>query len=143
MDANNVSAIISAVAGLVGVTTGAILNFLRDWFAERKRDKKNATYLAIIVGSELDRFIDECLAVAHDDGTLEGRPAGSNGQDYQATVNAPIFSPLEISVEWKALPQRLMYDILQIPSKRNDIKNFLEHPGFHDPPDYTAFFLTR
>ena len=52
----------------------------------------------------------------------------------------PQFNPLEIDVEWKVLPKDLMYDILQIPSKREHITSRLagiaEHSDPYDPGDY-------
>lgn len=100
------------------------------------------SYLAILVVSHLDRFTNRCWHVALDDGTSEGRPAGHDGT-YQTTVTVPDFKPLEIEVEWKALPRDLMYDILQIPDKQEHIQNGLANPGFDDPPDYCEFFWTR
>src|SRR4030088_1896262 len=122
MDPGNVSAIISAASGLCGVGIGSFLTYLKDKRAERIKDDRDGSYLAIIVVSHLDRFANACMGVAHDDGMEYGAPAGKDGT-YQATVTAPEFKPLDIDVEWKVLPKDLMYDILQIPDKREHIQN--------------------
>ena len=142
MDSGNVSAIISAIAGLAGVTIGAFLTYLKNKHAERLKDRKDGAYLAILVVSHLDRFTNGCWYVALDDGTSEGHPAGGDGT-HQATVKPPSFKPLEIAVEWKALPQDLMYDILQIPDMQDHLEYRLANPGLDDPPDYRDFFWTR
>jgi hypothetical protein len=142
MESVNVSAIISAIAGLAGVMVGAFLTYLKERRTERIKDQKDGSYLAIIVVSHLDRFTNGCWSVAFDDGTSEGSPAGGNGI-HKTTVEAPAFRPLEIEVEWRSLPQELMYDILQIPDKQDHLENILANPGFDDPPYYGEFFWTR
>ena len=143
MESGYVSAIISATAGLAGVTVGAFLTYLKERRAERLKDRKDGSYLAIIVVSHLDRFTNGCWCVAFDDGASEeGRPAGKDGT-HQITVKPPAFRPLEIEVEWRALPQELMYDILKIPDKQDHIENFLANPGFEDPHNHDEFFWAR
>ena len=143
MDSANVSAIISATAGLAGVLTGALLAYLKDRRAEKIKDDRDGSYLAILVVSHLDRFANGCLAVAHDDGTAYGAPAGKDGL-HETVVSAPEFLPLDIEVEWKVLPKDLMYDILQIPDKREHIENRLAGVAeFDDPPDYANFLTAR
>jgi hypothetical protein len=143
MDSGNVSAIISAVSGLSGVGIGAFLTYLKDKRAERIKDDRDSSYLAILVVSHLERFVNGCWHVALDDGTLEGRPAGSDGVYHTTTIKTPEFKPLDIEVEWKVLPRDLMYDILQIPDKQGHVENWLANPGFDDPPDYVEYFWTR
>jgi hypothetical protein len=143
MDSGNVSAIISAVSGLSGVGIGSFLTYLKDKRAERIKDERDSSYLAILVVSHLERFVNGCWHVALDDGTSEGQPAGRDGLYYMATVKAPEFKPLDIKVEWKVLPRDIMYDILQIPDKQDHIENRLANPGFEEPPDYSEYFWAR
>ncbi|MEO8330619.1 MAG: hypothetical protein ABI586_11475 [Candidatus Nanopelagicales bacterium] len=143
MDSGNISAVISASAGLAGVLTGAVLAYLKDRRAERIKDERDGSYLAILVVSHLDRFANGCWHVALDDGTSEGRPAGENGE-CRTVVMSPEFKPLDIEVEWKVLPKNLMYEILQIPDKREHIENQLSGVWeFDTPPDYSDFFWRR
>lgn len=144
MDSGNVSAIISAGSGLLGVAIGALLTYLRELRVEEVKDKRDTSYLAILVVSHLDRFANGCMHVAYDDGTSEGRPAGTDSIYHTPTVKAPEFAPLDIAVEWRVLPRKLMYDILEIPAKQEHLENQLDGVReFDDPPDYTEFFWRR
>ncbi len=144
MDSGNVSAIISAISGLAGVGVGALLTYLRELRVEEIKDKRDISYLAILVVAHLDRFANGCMSVAYDDGTSEGRPAGEDSIYHQITVKPPEFAPLDINVEWRVLPRKLMYDILEIPAKHEHLQNQLAGVmEFDDPPDYTEFFWRR
>jgi hypothetical protein len=140
----NISVIISAAAGISGVILGSLFTLIQEWWIGHKKDVRDSSYLAILVVSHLDRFANGCMRVAFDDGTSEGRPAGKDGVCFETTVKPPHFAPLDINVEWKALPKALMYDILQIPGKQDNIENRLAGAlEFDDPPDYSDFFWSR
>ena len=138
-----VQSAITAGAGLGGVWLGGRLTWKREEARERARELKEATYLAILVVAHVDRFANSCLHVAFDDGTEEGRPAGSQGC-WAPTVTPPVFDPLSFDVNWKALPADLMYDILGMPYRieqlEQDIAEVYEHDG---PPDYSEYFWER
>ncbi|WP_321965238.1 hypothetical protein [Paraburkholderia sp. J7] len=144
MDKGNVSAIISALAGISGVLLGGAITALKEWLIHRSRRKTETAYLAAIVVSHLDRFANACLHVALDDGTAYGQPAGENGE-HEPTVTAPDFQPLDIDVEWKVLPQDLMYAILRVPDQREQIQNRIA--GIAEfvatPPDHSEYFHAR
>ncbi|UNV91809.1 MULTISPECIES: hypothetical protein [unclassified Comamonas] len=143
MNDAHIGAIISAGAGITGVLLGNAFVAIKEWWKDHKKDDRDSTYLAILVVSHLDRFASGCCSVAMDDGTSEGRPAGENGS-HQATVTPPEFSPLEIDVEWKVLPKDLMYEILQIPDRRERLQSRLSGIAEFDfPPDYTEYFWAR
>jgi hypothetical protein len=138
-----ISAVISASAGLGGVWLGGRLTSEREEARERERNKKETAYLAIFVVAHLDRFADNCLRVAHDDGTEDGRPAANNGC-HEVTVAPPTFDPLVFEVNWKALPAGLMYDILGLPHRVEQLQHHLSGVGeYDDPPEYTEFFWAR
>jgi hypothetical protein len=134
---------ITAGAGLGGVWLGGRLTWKREETRERARELKEATYLAILVVAHLDRFANACLHVAFDDGTEEGRPAGTQGC-WAPTVSPPAFDPLSFKVNWKALTSDLMYDVLGMPYRieqlEQDILEVYEHDG---PPDYSEYFCKR
>ena len=134
---------ISATAGLTGVWLGGRLNWQREEARERARDTKEASYLAILVIAHLERFAYACLHVALDDGTEEGRPAGTGGC-WAPTVTPPAFDPLSFDVNWKSLPADLMYDILGMPYR---IERLQQEIGqvyeFDEPPDYGEYFWAR
>ena len=122
---------------------GAYLTHLREKSNARLKDERDSAYLAILVGSHLDRFANGCWACALDDGTEYGQPAGGDGR-YQTTTESPQFKPLEIDVEWKVLPTDLMYEILQIPDKREHINNRLAGISEHtDAYDLGEYFWSR
>lgn len=141
----HISSIITAGAGITGVLLGNFFVAIKEWAVTRKKDARDSAYLAILVVSHLDRFANGCLHVALDDGTDQGQPAGGDGEFHEPTVSAPEFSPLDIKVEWKVLPKDLMYEILQIPDKRDGIENrlagILEFD--YDPPDFPDYFWAR
>lgn len=143
MNDAHIAAIIGAGAGIIGTLLGNSFVAVKEWLGNRKREKRDGSYLAILVVSHLDRFANGCLVVAHDDGTENGQPAG-NGEYYRDTVSAPVFLPLSIEVEWKVLPKDLMYDVLQIPDKREQIENRIASIWeFDDPPERCEYFRTR
>lgn len=145
MDTGNISAIISATAGITGVLLGNSFLTIKEWLIARNKRKKEMAFLAIIVVSKLDRFANDCLAVAHDDGTEHGVPAGDHEDEYVPTVSEPEIQPLDFNVDWKTLPPNLMYKILQIPDRRERIKNLLNNiiEYSNDFPENTEYFFTR
>ncbi len=139
-----VPSVISAASGLLGVWMGGRLTWKRESLRENERINKESSYLAILVVAHLDRFINGCVQVSLDDGTSEGRPAGSDGIYHTTTVKAPAFSPLELDVDWKVLPADLMYGILNLPYKVEQLANHLSGVSeFDDPPEYTEYFWAR
>lgn len=144
MNDAHIAAIISAVSGITGVILGNSFVAIKESLKDRKKDERDLNYLAILVVSHLDRFVNSCWYVAKDDGTIEGRPAGGNGEYWKATASAPEFKPLEIDVEWKVLPKELMYDILQISDKRDYLQSRLASIWeYDDGPEYSDYFSTR
>ena len=139
----HIAAIIGAGAGIFGTLLSNSFVAFKEWLANRKKEERDSSYLAILVVSHLDRFANGCMHVARDDGTEYGRPA-DDGTYYKVTVPAPEFLPLDINVEWKVLPKALMYDTLQIPDKREYIENRIAGIWeFDAPPDYSEFFWAR
>jgi hypothetical protein len=135
---------ISAGAGLAGVWLGGRLTWQREEARERERNKKEMSYLAILVVAHLDRFANGCLYVAQDDGTDEGRPAGDDGVSHEETVKPPTIDPLALDVNWKVLPAELMYGILNLPYRKEQLVRQIwgeRHPS--DYPDYTDYFWAR
>lgn len=143
MDPGNVSAIISAVAGISGVLLGNSFVLIKEWWVKRKSVNQATTYLGIIVVSHLDRFATECFDVCIDDGTWHGQPAGQDGHSQATTP--PIFRPLELDVDWRLLPKDLMYSILRIPDQQDQLHGKLRgiQDFNYDPPDHPEYFWTR
>ncbi|WP_196782594.1 hypothetical protein [Chromobacterium paludis] len=143
MNDAHIAALIGGGTGILGVLLNNICIAVKEGWSNRRKEKRERSYLSILVVSHLDRFANGCLSVALDDGTEYGRPAGADGF-HEVTVRAPTFLPLEIEVEWKVLPESLMFDILQIPDKHASIENRLAGIWeFDDPPGYGEFFWAR
>jgi len=120
--------IIPVVSGLGGVWLGATLTSMREDSREAARSQKAASYLAILVITHLDRFVNGCARVVGDDGTAYGQPAGKDGA-YQTTVELPSLDPLSLDVEWKSLTPKLMYQILSLPYAIEVLNHRIEATG--------------
>ncbi|MYM84317.1 hypothetical protein GTP44_20480 [Duganella sp. FT50W] len=111
---------------------------------ERRRVEKESGYLAILVVAHLDRLANKCMHVSLDDGTCEGRPAAQDGETYEPTIETPTFDPLGLGLDWKVLPARLMYGILNLPYRIEQLDNHIAGSWeFDDPPKFTEFFWAR
>ena len=143
IDKDLIEKIWSSSIPLIGVVLGSVLVTVRESSREKERIKRESSYLAILVVAHLDRFINECVSVAFDDGTCEGVPAGENGY-HQATCKPPSFDPLSLSVDWKVLPADLMYGILSLPYQVEQLAHHLSvESDFDEPPDFIRFFWAR
>jgi len=134
---------ISALFGLIGVTLGAALTYLREYVTQQKREKKDAAYLAVVVAGALDRFSAECVRVVADDGLSRGQRDESGF--LSAQVKTPTFQPEPLGVDWKSVPADLMYPILDLPYRiemaNRKIHDTAEYQA--EPPDYDEFFEDR
>lgn len=135
--------LISAGIGLLGVALGAFLTYWREHLTQRKKDKKDLSYLAALVSAQLDRFVSGCCAVVGDEGLDRGNRDEHGYRRPQVAV--PTFDPLSLNVEWRSLPSALMFDILDMPY-RIDVVNggtsdTLEYAA--EPPDFELFFEQR
>ena len=104
-----------ATFGLIGVCLGFVLGIFKDWFLQYLKRKKEYEYLSIRVVCELDRFIYGCIDVINDNGTVCGQYDENGCARIQ--VEPPCFDPYSLDVEWKSLPHKLMYEILNFPNK--------------------------
>jgi len=134
--------VITAGAGLTGVWWGGKQAAGREIAKEQARMQKEAIYLAILVSAHLDRFAAGCVPLAYDDGTTEGRP--TNEPYYEATTTAPTFEPLALEVDWKSLPADLMYEILNLPYRAEELAGDIAQTyDYGDAPEYTEYFWSR
>ncbi|MBP1313380.1 hypothetical protein RJO15_20390 [Herbaspirillum huttiense F1] len=139
-----ITAIAAGTATLVGIRWGAGLTRKREQEREDAQRQQDATYLAIIVSTHLERFTNSCVDVMYDDGTAYGQPADAKTGYHEVTTTTPTIDPMEFDVNWKALPGALMYEILSLPYKQELLKRHLGAVGEHDmPPDFADFFWER
>lgn len=145
MDSGNISAIISASAGLLGVVLGNSYVAVKEYVVGRRTRKEGTLYLGILVVSHLERFANGCVQVAQDDGTERGRPAGSDGVQHVTTTSQPEFLPLSVTVDWKLLPAGLLYPILRLPDDQESLRTWLSGICEYDDdyPEHTEYFWVR
>lgn len=129
--------------GLGGVVVGASITWIKDLVIDARCQRRNARYLAIRAVCLLDRYLDGCVAVVGDDGTVQGRPANPDGT-CEVQVATPLFPIEALDGDWKAIPQQLMYALLSLP---NVIEEAHQRIGaeFENafPPDYGEGFEER
>ncbi|ALV07311.1 hypothetical protein [Roseateles depolymerans] len=143
LDDKQISAIITGLTGIAGVILGNSFVAIKEALTGHFKKKKDAGYLAIVTVSHLEKLALGCYAVGCDDGTELGEPAGGNGF-YAATVDYPSFSPLALDVEWKAIPQELMYEIFRLPDEIEQVRTKLGIIYENDSrPDFPEYFKTR
>jgi hypothetical protein len=138
-----IETLITAASGLAGVWLGGNLTSKHETMKEGRRVQAETTYLATLVGAHLERFINECVSVAFDNGTIEGQPAGDGHTFFSTTTVLPAFDPLSLNVDWKVLPSDLMFEVLSVPSRVQTLSQRLSDPGLDDPPDHAYFFWER
>lgn len=129
----------SAVFGLIGVVVGSFLTIAKEWWFQHRISKKDATFLSIKVSCELLKFAGSCANVAGDHGEEDG-----NGCCIPRT-STPDFKPEALDVEWKALPDDMMFEVLDLPFKIEQadetISAVYEHVA--GPPDYSEWYEER
>ncbi|MFZ2161071.1 MAG: hypothetical protein WAW02_02530 [Sideroxyarcus sp.] len=132
----------SAIFGLIGVALGSALTVAREWWFQSRKDKKDAEYLAIQISCALEQYVAGCAAVVADDGLCEGQ-TDERGY-YRTQVQPPIFETDSLKVEWKALPGKLMYEVLDFPY-RAELASQLVSAAFEfdSPPDFAEGFDER
>jgi len=136
--------VLSFFAGIIGLWLASWLTEKRDNKKEKARIEKEVIYIAILLTAHLEKVIQSCLQVAYDDGTMEGRPAGQDGIYHQVTTSTPVFDPLQIDVDWRALPTELMQGILELPDKIDRLNR--RHESIYEfefEPEHAEFFDAR
>lgn len=124
---------------ILGGLVGFILTILKESAAEKKSKASETYYLAIIVTSSLEQFIVGCREVVTDNGTED-----QNGYTCYRS-KAPSFTPLELEVDWKILPQDLLYDLLNLPQVVHEANSYISAVSDYTatPPDFAEFYEAR
>jgi hypothetical protein len=129
-----------ALGGAIAVA-GQLMSILIGWGKEywfdASRRRREAEYLAIRLVLVFDGLVTACYNVVHDP-LMQDREGCS-----EATVGDPTLS-LPTDGDYKALPRRLMFQIMSMPSKLDGIGEGLANAWeFSGPPDYDEFFEYR
>lgn len=135
---------ISAISGLGGVGLGAWATSKREHGRDAKTLLSDRTYLSTLLTVELERFVDNCYAVAFDNGLDDyGQPAGERGS-HMATTEKPQFTPEKISGNWRSLDSFVMDEALLLPYRIDEITRLIAIAShFSDPPEYAEYFNAR
>jgi hypothetical protein len=129
-----------ALGGIIAVGGQLMATFIgwakEYWFDKSKR-RREAEYLAMRLVLVFDELVTGCYAVVHDP-LIQDHDGCS-----EATVGHPTLS-LPTDCDYKALPRRLMFKVLSMPSKLDGINEGLSNAWeFSGPPDYKEFFEYR
>lgn len=124
----------AAVFGLIGVIVGAVATLGREWLFQSLRNKKEREHLCVVVVCALDALVLDCANVVSDDGTYGGQPA--DGGNYYTQVATPEFEIDALKVEWKSLPAKLMYKIMDIPGRIRRANASIDAAELNSSPPY-------
>lgn len=136
-----------AIFGFLGVLIGACIPWLREEFNESRLRKRHAMYLAARVVCVLDEYVEKCVKVVGDDGTIMGQAAvrDENGQEYyEPQVPLPDAPDYPDDVDWKSINSSLMYRLLALPNTARETDRYISSCSEHAfPPDYEELFQAR
>lgn len=129
-----------ALGGLIAVTgqlMATLIGWAKEYWFDAGKRRREAEYLAMRLVIVFDGLVSECYAVVHD-------PLAQDQEGCSvSTVGHPTLS-LPTDGDYKALPRRLMYQILSMPSKLDGIGEGLSSAwDISGPPDYEEFFEYR
>jgi hypothetical protein len=101
------------------------------------KKRKDAEYLAMRLVLVLDALVGACYNAVHDPLTVDSEGITEN------TVADPTLT-LPADGDYKALPRKLMYELLSMPNKLDGIKEGLAATAdFSGPPDYSEYYEYR
>jgi len=136
-----------ALFGFLGVIVGSFIPWIKDSLQQRRSRTEQGTYLAVRVICILDEYVDKCVEVVQDDGTVMGQAAerDCDGYDlYTPQVRLPPAPIFPDDVNWKSLDSDLMYRILAFPNTaRSTDKSICFVSDTDFTPDNEELFETR
>ena len=105
----------NALFGLLGVLIGAFIPWIKEALIRKRKRQEQATYLAVRVICILDEYVDRCVAVVGDDGSVKGRGshrAEDGSEFYHPVVPLPDAPDFPADLDWRSIDSNLMYRIL-------------------------------
>jgi hypothetical protein len=116
------------VVGAVGVILGSFLSLIREmWIYSRDRNKR-ATYLAILVSMQLEKFLRGCAHVSGD--TAQTTDSG----EYFTRYSLPCLNFDELDIDWQSLPPDLMRKLMTFPSRIQEANEMIASVSEHHSP---------
>lgn len=127
---------------LISCVVGIFIGYVPTFITEYRSLTRNAKYLAIRVICILDDYVEHCLLVVNDDGTIQGMPAREEYHEpQQPEPNAPIFPS---DIDWKCIDHQIAYRILNLPNEASIAKRMIQEAGNKaTSPDYEELFEER
>jgi hypothetical protein len=127
--------LITAASAFFAVLIGTIVV---PWIRDRIARKRAARYLAIRVVCVLDKYVDDCAAVATDWGEEDQKGF------TQSSVSVPPIPVYPADLDWHSIDHSLMYRILSLPTASERANASIQGEAeYADPPDYRSFFEGR
>lgn len=136
-----------AIFGFLGVLVGSFIPWIKEAWGEKRLRGQHAVYLAAQAVCVLDEYVQKCVDVVGDNGTVLGRPAerDENGQEYyvpQVMLPEPPAYPDD--VDWKSIDSSLMYRLLALPNNARDTDRYIRACSEHASlPDHEELFEAR
>lgn len=138
---------IEAAVGLLGVFLGGFLAIAKDFWVIRNSNKEEGSYAAIRLVCLLENFADKCVDVVYDDGTVYGAPASFSQigeEEYVPQVDLPEAPCYPDDINWKSLPDDLMFRSLTLPNQIANTNRQIDVATEHAwPPEYKEVFEAR
>lgn len=127
-----------AIIGLLGVVVGTLIAGFKEWWFYRAERKTHAHYLAIRIVCVLDEYLEQCIAIASDDG--EYRSNGTLRPSVEKS-GPPVYPK---DIDWKSIDHKLMYKALSLPNKVLAADRSIGLAAdIASPPEYDEVFEER
>lgn len=138
----------NALFGLLGVLVGAFIPWIKEVLIRKRTRLEHATYLAVRIICILDEYVDKCVAVVGDDGSVMGQASHQDedgSEHYRPVVPLPTAPEFPSDLDWKSINSTLMYRILTLPNSVRSTNNRIEWASDEEawPPYYEEVFDSR
>lgn len=104
--------------GLLGVLIGAFIPWIKEALIQKRTRLEHATYLAVRVICILDEYVDKCVAIVTNDGSVSAEVQVSHRDEnaqyhyYYPVKRLPIAPDFPADLDWRSIDSDLMYRIL-------------------------------
>jgi len=138
----------NALFGFLGVIVGAFIPWVKEALERKRSRMEHATYLAVRVICILDEYVEKCVEVVQDDGTVVGQASArdeSGGELFKSVVQLPVTPSYPPDVDWKSIDSALMYRILTLPNSVRSTNSHIQWASDEQawPPYYEEVFEAR
>lgn len=137
-----------ALFTILGVLIGSFIPLIKELVLEKRLRADHANYLAVRVICILDEYVDKCIEVVGDNGTIMGQASErdeSGGEHYRPVVRLPAAPNFPADVDWKSIDSALMYRILTLPNSVRETDSHIQWAGDEEawPPYYEEVYKAR